>query len=374
MKVSKFETEHYYALYEFSAPHLLSVSDCETISIADLLQLADLNLTDLGEQRLGYTESQGNPELRQAIAKSYKNIASEDVLVLATPIEGLFLTMQAILEPQDEAIVLTPAYDALFNLPKDLNQRAKAWPLKAEESKWALDFEALERLISSKTKLLVVNFPHNPTGFLPTKDEFNQLIDLAKKHDLYLLCDEMYRGLEFSDAPQLASAVELYEKSVVLSGLSKSHGLPGLRAGWLVTRDKGLYENLLNWKLYTSICPAAPVEFLAMAALKAESKLIQKNKEIIKHNLKLAEPFFEKWQSLFVFRAPLAGSIALVELKAGNATSYCHGLAKDAGVVLLPSRFMQFPDSFVRFGFGRTSFQIALEHYDAYLDAVSDKA
>lgn len=371
MKVSKFETEHYYALYEFSAAHLLSVSDCETVSISELIQFADLNLSDLGEQRLGYTESQGNPELRQTIALSYENINPEDVLVLATPIEGLFISMQAILEPQDEAIVLTPAYDALFNLPSDLNQRAKAWPLKAAKGKWALDLEALERLISSKTKLLVVNFPHNPTGFLPTEAEFNQLIEIAKKHDLYLLCDEMYRGLEFGINPQLASGVELYEKSVVLSGLSKSHGLPGLRAGWLLTRDKSLYEKLLNWKLYTSICPAAPVEFLAMAALKVEGKLIQKNKEIIKRNLKLAEPFFEKWKSLFEFRAPLAGSIALVELKAGNATHYCHSLAKEAGVVLLPSRFMRFPDSFVRFGFGRTSFQAALEHYDAYLDTVS---
>ncbi len=371
MKVSQFETEHYYAQYEFSAPHLLSVSDCETLSITELLSLAGLSLNDLGEERLGYTESQGNPELRQAIAKGYKNISADDVLVLATPIEGLFISMQAILEPPDEAIVLTPAYDALFNLPKDLNQNTKAWPLKAAEGKWELDFETLERLISDKTKLLVVNFPHNPTGFLATEAEFNQLIALAKKHDLYLLCDEMYRGLEFADAPQLASAVELYEKSVVLSGLSKSHGLPGLRAGWLLTRDKELYDKLLNWKLYTSICPAAPVEFLALAALKAEDILIQKNKTIIKHNLKLAEPFFKKRQSLFEFRAPLAGSIALVELKEGNATSYCHNLAKDAGVVLLPSSFMQFPDSFLRFGFGRTSFQAALEHYDAYLDAVS---
>lgn len=367
MKIQPFETEHYYAKYEFSAPHLLSVSDCQSITLNALLNLANMSLNDLGKLELGYTETQGSLELRELISSAYSNTNADHVLMLGTPVEGLYIAMQALLDKTDEAIVLTPAYDALYNLPEHLAAKAVTWELKATQTSWELDFDALEQLITSKTKLLVVNFPHNPTGFLPTQKDFQTLIDLAKKHDLWLLCDEMYRGLEFGERPQLPSAIELYDKAIVLSGLSKTHGLPGLRAGWLIIKDQEMYKNILNWKLYTSICPSAPVEFLALAGVRAQEQLAHTNNAIIRNNLALAKPFFKKWQDVFTWRAPLAGSIALVELKQGNATTYCHNLAQQAGVVLLPTTFMRSNDSYLRFGFGRQSFQAALEHFDSFL-------
>lgn len=367
MKLQAFQTERFFAQYEFSAKHLLSVSDCETITVENLLELANMTLADLGHLALGYTESQGNPELREAIARTYQSISAEDVLVLGSPIEGLFISFQALLDKSNEAIILTPAYDALFNLPEDLAAKAIPWELKATANDWQLDFERLESLITNKTKLIVVNFPHNPTGFLPTQIEFLKLITIARQYNLWLLCDEMYRGLEHLPDDQLPSAADLYDKAIVLSGLSKTHGLPGLRAGWLVIKDKTMFQGVLNWKLYTSICPPAPTEFLALAALEAAEKLKQKNLEIIKQNLELASPFFQQWEDLFFYRKPKAGSVALVELKQGNATEYAHQLAKEASIVLLPSPFMRFPDRFLRFGFGRTSFQEALAAYDVYL-------
>ncbi len=111
-----------------------------------------------------------------------------------------------------------------------------------------LDFDRLESLISERTKLPVVNFPHNPTGSLPTGEQFEQLIELCRRHGIYLFCDEMYRGLEPDKSLRLPSAVDRYEHAITLSGLSKTYGLPGLRSGWLVVRDQQLREELINWK------------------------------------------------------------------------------------------------------------------------------
>lgn len=366
MKLPPFKTEAFYAQYEFSAPHLLSVSDCETLSISQLLELAGRALEELAGLELGYTESQGKPSLRAAIASTYTGVLAEDVLVLATPIEGIYIGMRALLEPDDEVIALLPAYDALKTLP-EVAAQLKLWNLKAEESGWALDWDALDALITDKTKLIVVNFPHNPTGFLPTPTEFSRLVTLARSQGIWLFSDEMYRGLEFGAAPQLASACEVYEKSVVLAGLSKTHGLPGLRAGWLVIRDEALRAAVLNWKLYTSICAPAPVEFLAEVALSIGATLAQRSKQLVRANLELAEAFFARYSNLFAWRPPLAGSVALVGVKVGSAEAYCHRLAREAGVVLLPSSCLGYGDKHVRFGFGRASFASALAAYEKVL-------
>ncbi len=196
MPLPTFETEAFYAEHEFTAPHLLSVSDCETLSVRALLELAGRDPAELLNLELGYTESQGSPSLRTAIAGTYTNVAPDEVLVLGAPIEGIYLAMQTLLGPDDEVIVLTPAYDALLNLPKTW-AAVKPWLLQAESDSWVLDWDALDALLTSKTKLIVVNFPHNPTGFLPTQAELDKLVSIAEARGLWLFSDEMYRGLEF---------------------------------------------------------------------------------------------------------------------------------------------------------------------------------
>jgi aspartate/methionine/tyrosine aminotransferase len=367
MEITPFATEQYYALYEFRAPHLLSVSDCETVSISELAQMAGADLAALGELTLGYTESQGRPELREAIAKGYEHISAEDVLVLNSPVEGIYLVMRALLEPDDEAIVLTPAYDALINLAEFASKRVHRWQLQPTNDSWTLDFDALAGLMSDRTRLVVVNFPHNPTGLLPAAADLERLVDVARDRRAWLFCDEMYRGLEFGPAPALPSAVDVYEKAVVLSGLSKSYGLPGLRAGWLVVRKERLRERLLNWKYYTSICPPAPTEHLALMALQAGPELIARNRQIIQENLALADDFFGRWPELLTWRRPQAGSVSLARINVPDVRQYCHRLAREAGVVLLPGEFMGSPPGHVRFGFGRRSFGPALAHYEAHL-------
>ncbi len=367
MQIEPFAIEQYFALYEFTTPYLLCASDCETMSIAELLALSGASQEELKQLRLGYTESQGDPRLRMAIAYTYRTVDPDHVIVLGAPEEGIYLAMRALLDPGDHVVVMTPAYDSLLNLANHVSGNVDQWQIQPVDGKWGVDIDQLASLVTNDTKLFVVNFPHNPTGFLPEDEQLHAVVALARQHGAWLFCDEMYRGLELNGLATLPSAVELYERSLVLSGLSKVYGLPGLRAGWLVTRDRQLHQDLINWKFYTSICPPAPSEFLARAALQVRSQLKERNRRLIETNLELASAFFDRWPDLFSWRPPEAGSIALVGLNKPSATDYCHWLAKEAGVLLLPSSCLGYGDKHVRMGFGRADFGRGLAHYESFL-------
>ena len=371
MQILPFETEHFFAEYEFNTPYQLCNSDCETMSVAALLDMADVDFEAFGRLGLGYTESQGDPTLREGIAGMYGTVKPDEVMVLGTPVEGIYLAARGVLEAADEVIVLNPAYDALFNMFAHIvgHDNVRKWEMVAAEGEWQLDFLALETLVSDKTKLIVVNFPHNPTGYLPTMAELNQLVSIAAEHGIWLFYDEMYYGLVHSGTAEIPSAADVYDKSIVLSGLSKTYGLPGLRTGWLIVKDEGLRANLFNWKFYTSICPPAPSEFLAQVALSVREPIRQRNIGIIERNLGLAEAFFGRWPELFVWRRPRAGSVALIEMRVPSVSAFAHTMAREAGILVHPAVTLGGNDQQLRMGFGRVAFGEALGEFERYLEA-----
>jgi aspartate/methionine/tyrosine aminotransferase len=368
MKIARFATEHFFARYEFTTPYQLCNSDCETLSVGELLEMADVTSEEFGRLSLGYTESLGNPELRESIASAYASIHPEDVVILGTPIEGIYLAARAGFNPGDE-VVLCPAYDALINMFEHVvgAGNVKKWRFKPGATRWELDFDELNRLISSKTRMLVVNFPHNPTGFLPSPTQLGQLINTVNKHGLILFCDEMYFGLVHQGTQPIPSAAELCPRSVVLSGLSKTYGLPGLRSGWLIVQDQTLRDEFVNWKFYTSICPPAPTEFLTAAAWKVRNQLRARSLVQIKHNLKLADVFFARWPELFTWRRPQAGSTALVGMHVPSVEAYAEKMAREAGVLIQPATTLGWDDQHFRMGLGRAAFGVALEKFEEYL-------
>jgi aspartate/methionine/tyrosine aminotransferase len=371
MKIAPFKTEHFFAQYEFKTPYQLCNSDCETTTVEELLKMAGVSLDELGQLSLGYTETLGHSHLRKAIAEAYTQADREDVVMLATPVEGIYLVARAALNPGDEVIVLSPAYDALINTFEHVvgTENVHRWEivLNADCIRWELDFDQLHSLISPKTKMLVVNFPHNPTGYLPTQDQLNELGKIAEQYDLILFCDEMYFDLVHSGTQPISSAADVTKNAVVLSGLSKTYGLPGLRTGWLVIQDEALRENIINWKFYTSICASAPSEFLALAAWKVRDQLRDRSIAQIEHNLKLADAFFARWPDLFTWRRPLSGSVALVEMNVPSVTDFAIQLAEKAGVLILPATTLGSDDQHMRMGFGRAGFEEALEKFEAFL-------
>jgi aspartate/methionine/tyrosine aminotransferase len=350
VRIKSFYTERFFAVHEFTAPYILCASDCESLTVDELLHMAgDSYWESLGSLRLGYTESQGSP------------------------VEGIFLTMHALLEPGDVVVVLAPCYDSLANVAEYLGCRVVRWSLtEADEPPdgpggWRLELDALEQLVTPRTKLVVVNFPHNPTGYLPSHDEWRAIVRIVERAGAWLFSDEMYRGLEYDPAARLAPGCDLTERSITLAGLSKTYGLPGLRVGWLAVQDGSLQDRILGWKDYTTICASAPSEVLAQIALRVADKLAERNRGIIRDNLSLAEPFFSRWQSVFRWNRPQAGSVALVGLRGRSARDFSDRLVAEQGVLLLPSVGLGFGDGHVRFGLGRLSFPDNLEQLDRYL-------
>ncbi len=320
---------------------------------------------------LGYTESQGLPNLRNEVAGLYSGIDPDDVLVVA-PEEGVFLTMNALLEPGDNIICTSPGYQSLYEIATSIGCTVTKWEPN-EADGWRFDPNDLRKSLTNKTKLVVVNFPHNPTGYLPDREGFNEVVKIARENSLHLFSDEMYRYLEYDPTSRLPSASEVYDGAISLFGMSKTFGLAGLRIGWIVTKDADALGKIASLKDYTTICPPAPSEILALIALRAKERIVENNLVLIQKNLRLADAFFEKHREVFSWQRPAAGTIAFPRLLGNrSATGFCERLVNEAELLLLPATVYGYDDSHLRFGFGRQNMPVALDHLDQWLKQNKD--
>jgi aspartate/methionine/tyrosine aminotransferase len=368
MKIEPFALERYFARHEFSAQYLLSCSDCEALSLAELLEMADTETTGLWENlKFGYTETLGHPALRESIAHIYEGIDADDILV-AVPEEGIFLTTQALLEPGDHVICTFPGYQSLYELARSMGCDVSMWKPE-EHSGWHFSVDQLKDMIRDNTKLVVVNFPHNPTGFLPTGDDYTSLVDLVGQKGAYLLSDEMYRFLEVDPGSTLPAACELYDKAISLFGLSKTFGLPGLRIGWVASRDRKAIERMSLLKDYTTICNSAPSEILGLIAVRCRERIIARQQARIRKNMYILDEFFHKHNRGFSWNRPLGGSVCFPRMLLFEDTfEFCEKLIRETGIMLVPSRMFQYGDHHVRIGFGRKNLPEVIQRFADYLD------
>ncbi|KAF8060622.1 vioD [Scenedesmus sp. PABB004] len=371
-----FKLERFFAKYEFAAPHLMCCSDCEPLPMAELLAAADADsLARWSSLRLAYTESQGLPALREAIAGLYEGVLPEQVVV-CVPEEGIYLTMRALLRPGDEIVAPSPCYQSLHELAEAAGCTLSEWTPRAAGGPGGggrLEFAVSDvlPLITRRTRLVVANFPHNPSGATLPAEDWAALVAACRAAGCWLMSDEMYRGLEAPPAAPLPSGVE-YERGIVLGGLSKAWGLPGLRLGWLVSQDAAVLQDVLTYKDYTTICSPAPSEVLALAAVRATPALQARCRRIIAANSEAAEPFFARWRDVFDWAPPQAGPIAFPRLATGeDAEAWCDTLVREAGVLLLPAAaYENCPPAArdrVRVGLGRADFPACLAALEPWL-------
>lgn len=366
MEISPFKLERYFAKYEFTTEYLLCSSDCESLAIQDLLALEPASIDLFHKHWLGYTESQGAPTLRQEICRLYTSIQPAQVLVHTGAEEAIFLFMHAALKAGDHIIVHTPCYQSLAEVARSLGCEITPWNA-TESNGWALDTADLKRAIRSNTKAVVINTPHNPTGFLMTQDDFLEVNRIVQEQGAILFSDEVYRECEYFSADRLPAACDINEQAVSLGVMSKTYGLPGLRIGWVATRNAKIYARMALLKDYTTICNSAPSEFLAELALRHRQKLAQRNLDIIKSNLAVLDGFFSRHAELFTWVRPKAGPIAFPRLVRGDVEVFCEELVNRVGVLLLPGTIYDDEGNHFRIGFGRKNLPEAIARVEEFL-------
>jgi aspartate/methionine/tyrosine aminotransferase len=373
MQISPFKLERYFARYEFTAPYLLSTSDCEPLSLNDLLAMIHGKTMKMWNVlKLGYTESQGHPDLREEIATLYKSAEASQIMV-AAPEEAIFIAMNSLLAEGDQVISTFPAYQSLYEIARSVGCQINFWKPRYQEG-WYFDIKDLEKQISPKTKMLIVNFPHNPTGATLTGNQQNELIKLAQSNDALIFSDEMYRFLEYQEEDRLPSMSDRYEKTVSLCGMSKSFALAGLRIGWLVTKNPQWLERFIAFKDYTTICSSAPSEILALMGLKAREQILRRNHQIIQQNLSLLDDFFRRHKNLFEWHRPAAGPVGFPKYTGKqHANQFCQDLVDTKGVMLLPPHVYDFQESHFRIGFARKNMAEALEKLEDYVAVIQNR-
>ena len=369
----EFRLERYFARWEFAARHHLTASDAETLTIDELLALAPPEQREaFGALPLSYVPTWGTPELRAAIAATYDAVEPDDVLVFAGAEEGMFWALQELVGPGDHAIVTVPNYQSAESVPRATGATVDGLVLRAEDG-WAPDLDALEALLRPETRLIAINFPHNPTGAVPDRATMVRLAALCDERGIRLFSDEVYRGLELDPSRTLPQAADLSETALSLNVMSKAYGLPGLRIGWIACRDHALLERLEQRKHYTSICNAGPSERLATIALAAAEPILARNRAIIAENLPLFDAFFAAWPDHFDWVRPQGGCVAYPRLLTGESSAaFCARAIEEAGVLLLPgdvyaSDLGDTPGERFRIGVGRRDPGPALQALDALL-------
>jgi aspartate/methionine/tyrosine aminotransferase len=364
VRIPPFALERYFGLHEFRARRLLSSSDCETLAVSELLSLADDEALRLWrELRLGYTEARGHPLLREEVAALYPGFTPEEVLE-TVPEEGIFLAMHALLEPGDRVVATFPAYQSLHEIARAIGCHVSYW--RPDEARgWRFDPDALEALLADGARLVVVNFPHNPTGATLDEAGWRRVLELVRAAGARLFSDEMYRFL--GPDPRCHAAED--ERSIVLGGLSKAFGLPGLRVGWLASRDQAFLRGCAELKDYTTICGSGPSEILGLVALRARERIIARNVGLVARNLEAFDAFLAAVPGLFAWSKPAAGSIGLARYcRPEPASRLCERLVREAGLMLVPSTFFgDDGDRHVRIGLGRADLPEALDELRAWL-------
>ncbi len=367
-----FRLETHFAKWEFSARHHLTASDAEAMSLADLLNMAsDEDREAFQTMWLGYTETWGAPMLRAEIARTYQRQEADDILCFAGASEGIFAANTVLLEPGDHAIVVTPNYQSHETLPTMICE-ATGVPLDPEDG-WSLDIDRIRAAIRPNTRLVTINFPHNPTGAILPLDRYRDLIALCRHHGIWILHDEIFHGLGPSGAQHLPFVADEYERGLSLGVMSKSYGLPGLRIGWIACQDRDVLSRMERMKHYLSICNSGPSEHLARIALKARGRLLARNNAIVDENLPKWEAFFARHPDLFDWQRPDGSCMAYPRYKGSEGVEeFARRLVEEAGVLILPgtiyrSALGETPQDRFRIGFGRRGLDEGLAALEAHV-------
>jgi aspartate/methionine/tyrosine aminotransferase len=352
MKLERFEMERMQSTYENLVEFNLSESGVRPLTPRELVEDSE-GLEGLLDQPLVYTQSNGTIELRRAIAAMYPGAGIDHIEVTNGGSEANFITTFNLIEQGDEVVMLVPNYMQTWGLSRAFGGTIREWRLVEDRNagRWRVDLDALEGLVSSRTKMIVICNPNNPTGARLTAAELDATAKVADRHGAWILSDEVYRGAEL-DGQETASMWGRSPRAIITSGLSKAYGLPGLRIGW-IAGPPSLIASLWSYHDYVTIAPGALSDRLARVALAPErrARLFERTRGILRRNLPLMEEWLREAGG-FHWIKPEAGAIVYVRYDYPiNSTTLVTRLREEKSVLIVPGDHFGM-DGYLRLGFG----------------------
>ncbi|MGN0005449.1 MAG: aminotransferase class I/II-fold pyridoxal phosphate-dependent enzyme [Candidatus Gastranaerophilaceae bacterium] len=349
MKISPFKIEEWMNKYECHAKYDFTTTCIKSFSLKELLGLCGHDAAEFYEKSLDYGDITGSKRLKSACLSLYKGFDFENITVTHGAIGANELVFKSLVEPKDEVVVVIPIYQQLYSVPEQIGANVKFVRLK-EDLDWHVDFEEFENAVTDKTKLVVLNNPNNPTGAVFSKSELVKIVEIAKKHGSYILCDEVYRFLEHEKNNDFVSITELYEKGISTFSMSKTFSLAGVRVGFVVAADKKIIAEINHQRQYNTISISFLDDYTAALALENKKKIIARNLEIIENRKNiLLNKICQIPQLSFV--TPQAGTTAFVKYHSEmNSYEFCLKLFNETGVLLLPGEALEF-DKYFRLGY-----------------------
>jgi aspartate/methionine/tyrosine aminotransferase len=369
MNIEVFKLERMQSTWENVVDYNLAESGVHALSLEEFVPAEELpEILKLG---LGYSQTNGTPELREKIAASYPGINPEQIQVTTGSTEANFLLMWALIEPGDEVIFELPNYMQMWGLLRGFGAKVKTFHLR-EEHHWAPDLDELKKQVTRKTKLIILTNPNNPTGAVLSQDEMKTIIDLAQTSGAWILADEVYQNAE-RIGPRTPSFWGIYDKVISVNGLSKAYGLPGLRIGWIVG-PMDTIQKIGPYHDYTTIAPSALSDRLARTALSpgVRDRILKRTREILTHHYTILESWLKSQDGTFAFVPPKAGAITFVRYTLPlNSTELALKIIREKSVFLAPGDLFEM-DHFLRIGFGveEQALRAALARIEAVLHAL----
>jgi capreomycidine synthase len=341
--------EEWMRLYYFAVDADIGSSGVSDYSLAELRALLGIRVEEMDAIVFHDSQTLGGPGVRGAIARRWAGGDVDRVMVTHGSTEAIFLVLNALLRPGDEVVVLDPVYPGLGDVARAIGCRLVPWTLRPENG-WRPDLDELADAVTPRTRMIVVNFPHNPTGATLTPAEQDALLDIARQAGAWLLWDAAFADLVY-DAPPLPDPALRYERAISLGTLSKAYGLPGLRVGWCLAAPEVL-RRMTRVRDYTTLHLSPLVELIAERTVGAADRILEQKRAPARRNRQTVQRWMDEQGGAITWTLPAGGVCGFPRLHAApDAEAFCHALAREQRVMLVPGTCFGWPGH-ARLGFG----------------------
>lgn len=370
MKIKPFAVEEWMNAWEVGAKYNIAETCVDSISMNDLFELTGEDKTEflnrLCARRLSYGDIEGLPEFRKGVCGLYKTLNIENIVPTHGASGANHHVFYSLISPGDRVVSIMPTYQQLYSIPESYGADVQILHL-SKENNYLPDLEKLRRLVTPKTKMICINNPNNPTGALMSEQLLREIVEIARSADAWILCDEVYRHLSQEDG-WCPSIVDLYEKGISVSSMSKVFSLAGLRLGWIATHDMSVVKSCLSHRDYNLVSCGVFDEMLAAAALKHRDKLLERSRKIVRENLQILDDWVGSEPHVSYVK-PEAGTTALVYYDLDiSSYEFCEEMYKKTGAFVTPGDCFEVPHSMrIGYAYGKQDLIDGLKAISEYI-------